>query len=153
MKTLPRYTIRPSALTMTLLALSAPALAAEPDEVTELSKPESSISLGIGYASDDSRRFGQYTGITEEGGYGLADISIANRNDDTGTWILLEGRNLGLDNRDLRDGKALARRFNNQGRDNGQGQRNLDAEIGAFAFHRLHVDGAANFFDQEFGDR
>lgn len=102
MKTLPRYTIRPSALTMALLALSVPALAAEPDEVTELSKPESSISLGIGYASDDSRRFGQYTGITEEGGYGLVDISIANRNDDTGTWMLLEGRNLGLDNRDLR---------------------------------------------------
>src|SRR4030067_1825418 len=102
MNTQPRNTIRPSALTMALLALSVTALAAEPDEVTELSRPESTVSAGIGYVSDDSLRFGQYTGMHEEGAYGLAEIDIAIRNDDTGTWTLLEGRNLGLDNRDLR---------------------------------------------------
>ena len=102
MNTQPRNAIRPSALTMALLALSAPALAAEPDEVTELSKPESTISAGIGYVSDDSTRFGQYTGMNEQGVYGLLDIDIVNHNDVTGTWTLLESRNLGFDHRDLR---------------------------------------------------
>jgi len=102
MNTQPRNAIRPSALTLALLALSAMALAAEPDDVTELSRPESTVSAGIGYVSDDSRRFGQYTGTHEEGAYGLVDIDLANRDDATGTWTLLEGRNLGLDNRDLR---------------------------------------------------
>ncbi len=100
MNTQPRNAIRPSALTLALLALSATAPAAEPDEITELSKPESTISAGMGYVSDDSPRFGQYTGMHENGAYGLVDIGLAHRHDDT--WVLLEGRNLGLDNRDLR---------------------------------------------------
>ncbi len=87
---------------MALLALSLPALAAESgDEVAELIKPDSTISAGFGYLSDDSRRFGQYTGLDDEGAYGLAEANIAHRFDKTGTWILFEGRNLGLDNRDL----------------------------------------------------
>lgn len=103
MNTQPRNAIRPSALTLALLALSLPALAAESgDEVAELIKSDSTISAGIGYVSDDSPRFGQYTGTTEQGAYGLLDIDIAHRVDETGTWLLLEGRNLGLDNRDLR---------------------------------------------------
>jgi len=102
MHTQPRNAIRQSALTLALLALPIAALAAEPDEVTELSRPESMVRAGVGYVSDDSPRFGQYTGMTEQGAYGLADIGIANRNDETGTWVLFEGRHLGLDNRDLR---------------------------------------------------
>ena len=102
MNTQPRPAIRLNALTVALWALSLPALAAESDDVTELSKPESTVSAGIGYAADDSPRFGQYTGMHEAGAYGLVDIDLANHNDATGTWILLEGRNLGLDNRDLR---------------------------------------------------
>ncbi len=102
MNTLPCNTIRPGVLIMMWLALSVPALAEEPDEVTELSRPESTVRAGVGFASEDSLRFGQYTGMHEQGAYGLLDIDIAHRNDETGTWTLLEGRNLGLDNRDLR---------------------------------------------------
>ena len=103
MNTQPRNAIRPSnALAMALLALPVAALAAEPDEVTELSRPESTTSIGIGVVSDDSPRFGQYTGMQKDSAYGLVDIDLAQRNNETGTWILLEGRNLGLDNRDLR---------------------------------------------------
>ena len=102
MNSQPRNTIQRRVLTLAFLTLPATGLAAESDEVTELSKPESTISAGIGYVSDDSPRFGQYTGMTEQGAYGLLDIDLANRNDATGTWILFEGRNLGLDNRDLR---------------------------------------------------
>lgn len=89
-----------------LLALLAEALigvthAAELDEVNELTKPISSISLGAGYVSEDNLRFGQYTGMRDEGPYGLFDLNIVNRNDVTGTWLLLDGRNLGLENREL----------------------------------------------------
>lgn len=94
--------IQTCAVASMLLAAVASVQAAEADEVTELSRPESTISAGVGYLSDDSRRFGQYTGMDKDRAYGLVDVDIAQRFDKTGTWILLEGRNLGLDNRDLR---------------------------------------------------
>ena len=103
MNTQPRNPNRMSSLALAVLSLSLPAVAAEAeDEIAELIKPDSSISAGVGFVSDDSPRFGQYTGMTEQGAYGLLDIDIAHRVDATGTWLLLEGRNLGLDNRDLR---------------------------------------------------
>jgi MtrB/PioB family decaheme-associated outer membrane protein len=80
-----------------------PVVAAEEvDEVTELSKPESSVSVGIGYVSDDNQRFGQYTGLNEDGAYGLLDLDYIRRDEATGTWLKLNGRNLGFDNRELR---------------------------------------------------
>lgn len=102
MHTQPRNSVGLSTLSLAMLALSLPAWTAEPDEVTLLTRPESSVSAGIGATSDDSPRFGQYTGMQEQGAYGLLDIDIAQRNDQTGTWILLNGRNLGLDSRELR---------------------------------------------------
>ena len=83
-------------------ALSSAVAAEEVDEVTELSKPESSVSVGVGYVSDDNQRFGQYTGLNEEGGYGLLDLDYITRDETTGTWVRLNGRNLGFDDRDLR---------------------------------------------------
>lgn len=102
MNTQSRNLMQSSAVVLAVLLLSVPVRAAEADEVSELSRPESLITFGAGVISDDNQRFGQYTGMNEEGAYGLLDISIANRDDETGTWVLLEGRNLGLDNRDLR---------------------------------------------------
>ncbi len=78
------------------------AVAAEVDEVTELSWPESEVSVGFGYVSEDNQRFGQYTGLDEQAGYGLLDLDVVRRNEETGTWLTLTGRNLGLDNRELR---------------------------------------------------
>lgn len=78
------------------------AVAAEVDEVTELSKPESEVSVGFGYVSEDNQRFGQYTGLDEQAGYGLLDLDFVRRNEETGTWLTFTGRNLGLDNRELR---------------------------------------------------
>lgn len=83
-------------------SLPGVAHAAELDEINEHIKPISSISLGAGYVSEDNLRFGQYTGMRDEGPYGLFDLNVVNRNDVTGTWFLLDGRNLGLDNRELR---------------------------------------------------
>ena len=52
-----------------------------------------------------------------------------------------------LDHRELRDGEALAARFHDQRRDDGERQRNLDGEAQALALHRVHVDGAADLID------
>lgn len=78
------------------------ALAQDADEITRLTKPSSSVEVGIGYVSDDNQRFGQYTGLNEDGAYGLIGIDLNRRDDATGTWLRLSGRNLGLDSRELR---------------------------------------------------
>jgi MtrB/PioB family decaheme-associated outer membrane protein len=85
-----------------LAAFGAPALAAEDVEITELTKPSSTVSAGVGYATEDGRRFGQYNGIKDEGFYPLLDLDYRRRDDATGTWYTLRGRNLGLDNREIR---------------------------------------------------
>lgn len=91
-----------SALAAALYCAFGPALAQDADEIARLSKPSSSLEVGIGYVSEDNQRFGQYTGLNEKGGYGLADIDINRRDELTGTWMRLTGRNLGFDNREIR---------------------------------------------------
>jgi hypothetical protein len=80
-----------------------PASAAEEvDEVTELTRPDSTIRAGVGYVSRDNLRFSQYTGLRDEGGYGLLDFNVVQRDDATGTWMRLDGRDVGFENRELR---------------------------------------------------
>ena len=74
------------------------------DEVKALTTPSSSVSVGIGgVVSNDNnaRRFGEYSGLNEGGAYGLFDLNFVKRNDETGTWIILQGRDLGLETREL----------------------------------------------------
>ena len=52
-----------------------------------------------------------------------------------------------LDHGQLRDRKAVAGGFHDQGRDDGERQRDLDGDGGAFTGHRLDVDGAADLVD------
>ena len=85
-----------------MLAAFGTANAAEGNEITALTKPESSIQFGIGYVDVDNRRFGQYNGLNDKGAYGLLDADIVKRDDATGTWLKFRGRNLGLDSRELR---------------------------------------------------
>jgi MtrB/PioB family decaheme-associated outer membrane protein len=84
-----------------LLAVSTPATA-DDEEIKQVSKPESTVRAGAGWLSDDNRRFGQYTGVKDQGGYLLLDMDYARRDDTTGTWSRFLGRNVGLDNRELR---------------------------------------------------
>lgn len=92
-----------SAIVSALLAAIPPALAAEGDEdLARLTKPQSEVSAGVGYVNDDNQRFGQYTGLTDKDPYLLLDADVERRNDATGTWLRLTGRNLGFDNRQLR---------------------------------------------------
>ena len=84
------------------LVTFSPAMAQEDDDVAQLTKPHSSLELGVGIVSDDNRRFGRYSGMTDDGAYGLLGIDLNSRDDATGTWFKLRGRNLGLDSRELR---------------------------------------------------
>jgi MtrB/PioB family decaheme-associated outer membrane protein len=99
-----RYETRfPIALAAALAALlgSGPAAA-------DAAGPESTASVGLGYVTpgndfvSENQRFGQYTGLDDEGVYGLLDLDINHLDTDTGTWLQLQGRNLGLDSRELR---------------------------------------------------
>lgn len=90
-----------SIIAASLSAAFAPAFA-EDDIVTRLIRPESSVSVGLGYLTEDAARFGQYSGMPDLGFYAIADINVVRRDDETGRWLLLNGRNLGLDNRSLR---------------------------------------------------
>ena len=97
-----RNTIMQTAVGAALLAALGPAAAAEGADVFALTKPESTASIGLGFADSDGRRFGQYNGINESGAYGLLDLDLVRRDDATGTWLRFRGRDLGLDNRQLR---------------------------------------------------
>ena len=72
------------------------------DTIKQMTKPQSTIQFGAGYLSDDNARFGQFNGLRDEGAYGIFNVDILRRNDDSGTWFKIIGRNLGLQNREIR---------------------------------------------------
>ncbi|MCB1954944.1 MAG: MtrB/PioB family decaheme-associated outer membrane protein [Rhodocyclaceae bacterium] len=70
--------------------------------VYRLITPASSVSLGLGYLFDDNARFGQYTGLNQEGVSLTLNADIRQRDKETGTWWIVTGHDLGRDSRDLR---------------------------------------------------
>lgn len=97
-----RLTLKITAIAAAVAAACGPAWAAEDDDVKALTKPQSNIEFGIGYTSNDSKRFGQYNGFNQDGGYGLLGGNLIKRDDETGTWMSLSGSNIGLDTQQLR---------------------------------------------------
>jgi MtrB/PioB family decaheme-associated outer membrane protein len=89
-------------LTALSVALTGTAQAQEDPAVTALTKPQSEVSAGVGYWSKDRPRLGTYDGQNQKGAYGLLDAFINRRDDATGTWFGVEGRNLGQEAMDLR---------------------------------------------------
>jgi len=81
---------------------SARAQQVEPLAPSALNTEANSVSLGVGLTPNDGRRFGEYNGITRDGAYGLIDFNLVKRDDETGTWTQLTGRNVALDNAQLR---------------------------------------------------
>lgn len=71
------------------------------DEIAAYTKPDSSVSVGVGTWSSEREQQGIYDGMRDNGAYGLVDIDVARRDDATGTWLTAVGRNLGLDSREL----------------------------------------------------
>ena len=91
-----------SLLALLVVATFAPAHAE--DDSVQLAKPDSSVSAGVALLSGNAKDralFGQYNGLRRNGSDLLLDVDIAKRDDASGSWMLLQGRNLGLDNRDL----------------------------------------------------
>jgi MtrB/PioB family decaheme-associated outer membrane protein len=58
------------------------------------------IDLGLGSVSDDSFKFGEYTGLTEKGGYLVGNADVRSRDQDAGYWNL-KVTDIGLDSREL----------------------------------------------------
>jgi MtrB/PioB family decaheme-associated outer membrane protein len=94
--------MKKTALWTALATAFAPAWAQEDADLAALTKPQSEVSLGLGYWSKDRPRLGTYDGMNQKGAYGLLDAWINMRDDAKGTWVTFEGRNLGLDTRELR---------------------------------------------------
>ncbi len=106
----PHHGFSKKIMVLAVLAVIGPALAEEGEDIAQYTKPESSVSVGVGGASGDSREraiFGQYNGMRNHSGLLLLDIDMINRDDATGKWTTLEGHNLGLDDRELRYSQQL----------------------------------------------
>lgn len=104
MKTKSQFCFTRKVLCVAIVAAYGLAQAEDDAEMTRLTKPESSVSAGIGGISGDRKDralSGMYNGMRDHNAYGLLDVSIVKRDDATGTWTIFEGRNLGLDNREL----------------------------------------------------
>lgn len=88
-----------------VMAAFGPAHAADDDDVTALTKPDrASVSVGVAGVSGDHRDrslWGQYNGMRKDDAYFLLDFDYLTRDDETGTWVNLYGRNLGLDTRQV----------------------------------------------------
>ena len=103
MKTHHTHPYRQSILFLSLAAMFGSA-AAEGDDLTQMIKPESSVTVGLGAASgnrEDRAFFGQYNGMRRNSGQLILDIDYLKREESTGTWTNLSGRNLGNENREL----------------------------------------------------
>jgi hypothetical protein len=99
--------MRQTILAVAVLAAIGQARAQVTDEVKQLTNPESSISVGAGGVSGDSKdraQYGIFNGMREHSGYLLFDLDYIARDNATGTWTTVQGRNLGLDNREIRAG-------------------------------------------------
>lgn len=69
-------------------------------EQTEVS---STVEVGLGFLSDDSYRYGRYTGLTDEGVFAVLGFDIFKRgpwDGDDATWWKASATNLGLDSRE-----------------------------------------------------
>lgn len=90
------------ALSIASIGLGAlPAQADDADEIMRLTKTESEIELGVGHVSRDSFKFGNYTGLHDAGGFGIANVRISRRGENDANYLDILGRNLGLDSRSL----------------------------------------------------
>lgn len=84
------------------LAAAFPLAAHAEDDVERLTKPTSTVTLGVGFVSEGNQRFGTYNGMTENGSHVIGEASILRRNDEAGTWLRFDARNIGLPSRELR---------------------------------------------------
>jgi MtrB/PioB family decaheme-associated outer membrane protein len=88
-----------------LLAMFAMPAVADDTEATTLMTPTNFVEFGALYDSQDSNKFGEYTGLTDKGGYVIGNFSVRGGDsygsgNGTTRW-LIEGHDLGLTSRSL----------------------------------------------------
>jgi MtrB/PioB family decaheme-associated outer membrane protein len=92
-------------MALAMLGVFGPAWA-DDAAVAELSKPDVAyVDVGAAGVSGDSKDrslFGQYNGLRKDDAYLMLDFDYVKRDDATGTWTIVEGRNLGLTTREVR---------------------------------------------------
>jgi len=94
--------LRMKLLVLAIAALHAPAYA---EDAEDLATPSSVVSVGGAVVSGDSKDrslFGQYNGLRNDDAYLMLDFDYRKRDEATGTWLMFDGRNLGLDSREVR---------------------------------------------------
>ena len=100
-----RLAISQTVLVLSLIAAFGPAQADDDEDALEaLKSPDSSVSAGLGTVNAGQRDraiFGQYNGLRAGDTKLLIDIDLRRRDDESGIWTLIQGRNLGLDNREI----------------------------------------------------
>ncbi|HVB48858.1 MAG TPA: MtrB/PioB family decaheme-associated outer membrane protein [Burkholderiales bacterium] len=87
-----------------LLAAVAPARADDASDYAKLTQLESSVAVGAAVSrgdSSDRALFGQYNGLRKDDTNLLLDFDYVKRDDKTGTWTIIRGRDLGLDTPEL----------------------------------------------------
>ena len=97
-----RIALRAAACATCISFVSGWTSADEIEDLNRLTRPESEIVAGAGHLNGTSRNWAQFSGLDDRGIYALLGIDLVRREEPTGTWILFQGRNLGLDNRELR---------------------------------------------------
>lgn len=88
-----------------LLAMCAMPALAEETEAAALMTPTNFVELGALYDSEDSNKFGEYSGMTDKGGYLIGNFGVRGGDsygsgNGTTRW-LIEGHDLGLTSRSL----------------------------------------------------
>lgn len=97
MKTITTHHLHHAVMAAAIAAAFGPALAQQTEPALT-----SEVSAGIGYVDKDNQRFGEFSGLRDKDPYLLLGADVVRRDDATGTWLKLTGRNLGLDSRSLR---------------------------------------------------
>jgi MtrB/PioB family decaheme-associated outer membrane protein len=74
----------------------------EESEITQLTRPKSTVEAGVGVVTDSSWKFGQYNGLNNSGAFGIGNFDIrgggAYDSNDATRWRVT-GNNIGLENR------------------------------------------------------
>jgi MtrB/PioB family decaheme-associated outer membrane protein len=92
-------TFQLSLLSATLLAVFG---SVQADEIDQLTKPESSISVNVGVWDHERHQRGIYDDQRENRLLVSGDVDLVTRDDATGTWMSLSGRDLGLNTGEIR---------------------------------------------------
>jgi MtrB/PioB family decaheme-associated outer membrane protein len=128
--TKPRQALGRTIIGLAVIGAFTPAHGQEAADAAALAKPDSSVSLGAGLATGSERDrslFGQYNGLREHRGNLLLDLDYVNRDDATGMWTTLRGRNLGLETPEI--GFSLQR----------QGDWRISADYNEIVHHEIRT--------------